>query len=289
VAREKIKCYNVNLLSFSPQFRLSLARGCYDKAVMKRFLFLLSIMMLVTACAPAATTASNVANTATDAVNNATSPSNDVSFDLEPIPQAERWIIAVPNFEVGTSGVKIGEADLSQEGDEFFKELGSGVADIFVTEAFRSNQFRITERAQIDKVLLEQDLATSGRIDPGTAAEVGQITGAELIVVGSVTEFGVTTTGGGGKVLGIFGGSAETVTANIAVDIRVVDAKTAEIIAIGVGRDSRSQTNVQIDILNVIRGLQAGQSGTTIVDIAVRNAIRKAINEAAVSLPRKSL
>jgi curli biogenesis system outer membrane secretion channel CsgG len=195
----------------------------------------------------------------------------------------------VPNFEVGTSGVKIGEADLSKEGDGFFKELGSGVADIFVTEAFRSNQFRITERAQLDKVLLEQDLATSGRIDPGTAAEVGQITGAELIVVGSVTEFGVTTTGGGGKVLGIFGGSAETVTASIAVDIRVVDAKSAEILAIGVGRDSQSQTNVQIDILNVIRGLQAGQSGTTIVDIAVRNAIRKAINEAAVSLPKKTL
>jgi hypothetical protein len=54
-----------------------------------------------------------------------------------------------------------------------------------------------------------------------------------------------------------------------------------------VGRDSQSQSNVQIDILNVIRGLQAGQSGTTIVDIAVRNAIRRAINEAAVSLPRK--
>jgi curli biogenesis system outer membrane secretion channel CsgG len=278
---------DVNLLSFSRWFELFMEWDCYD-AVMKR-LVLLSTILLVTACAPAATTASNAPNAATDAVNTVTHPNGDVSFDLEPIPQAERWIIAVPNFEVGTSGVKIGEADLSQEGDEFFKELGSGVADIFVTEAFRSQQFRITERAQIDKVLLEQDLATSGRIDPGTAAEVGQITGAELIVVGSVSEFGVTTTGGGGRVLGIFGGSAETVTASVAVDIRVVDAKTAEIVAIGLGRDSRSQSNIQIDILNVIRGLQAGQSGTTIVDIAVRNAIRKAISEAAVSLPKKAV
>jgi curli biogenesis system outer membrane secretion channel CsgG len=248
--------------------------------MMRRLLFsLLFLCFFVAACTPA--------TTSTD--SNVTPPNSDVGFELEPIPSPQRWIVAVPNFEVGTTGVKIGEADLSKEGEGFYKELGSGVADIFVTEAFRSNQFRITERAQLDKVLLEQDLATSGRIDPGTAAELGQITGAELIVVGSVTEFGVTTTGGGGKVLGIFGGSAETVTASIAVDIRVVDAKSAEIVAIGVGRDSQSQINIQIDILNVIKGLQAGQSGTTIVDVAVRNAIRRAINEAATSLPKKAV
>jgi curli biogenesis system outer membrane secretion channel CsgG len=237
---------------------------------------LLFLLFFLAACAPVATDP------------NVSVPNTDVGFDVASIPLEQRWIIAVPNFDVGTTGVKIGEADLSKEGEGFYKELGSGVADIFVTEAFRSQQFRITERAELDKVLSEQNLATSGRIDPATAAEVGQITGAELIVLGSVTEFGVTTTGGGGKVLGIFGGSAETVTASIAVDIRVVDAKTAEIVAIGVGRDAQSQTNVQIDILNVIKGLQAGQSGTTIVDIAVRNAIRRAINEAAFSLPKKS-
>jgi curli biogenesis system outer membrane secretion channel CsgG len=241
---------------------------------MRRVLLILALWGYVVACAPATTDTVSVPNT-------------DVNFELPAVPLEQRWIIAVPNFEVGTTGVKIGEADLSKEGEGFYKELGSGVADIFVTEAFRSQQFRITERAELDKVLSEQDLATSGRIDSATAAEVGQITGAELIVLGSVSEFGVSTTGGSGKVLGIFGGSAETVTASIAVDIRVVDAKTAEIVAIGVGRDSQSQSNVQIDILNVIKGLQAGQSGTTIVDIAVRNAIRRAINEAASSLPDK--
>jgi curli biogenesis system outer membrane secretion channel CsgG len=244
--------------------------------MLRYFTALIVLVLLVVACTPASTTDTTIS-----------APNSDVNFEPQPIALEQRWIIAVPNFEVGTTGVKIGEADLSKEGEGFYKELGSGVADIFVTEAFRSQQFRITERAELDKVLSEQNLATSGRIDPATAAEVGQITGAELIVLGSVTEFGVTTTGGGGKVLGIFGGSAETVTASIAVDIRVVDAKTAEIVAIGVGRDAQSQTNVQIDILNVIKGLQAGQSGTTIVDIAVRNAIRRAINEAAVSLPSK--
>ena len=232
---------------------------------------------LLTACTPAA-----------DAANAAASGPSTVDFDLEAIPQSERWRLAVPNFEVRSNTVRIGEADLEEQGEGFFNEIGSGVADIFVTEAFRSQQFVLTERAELDKVLGEQNLASSGRVSQETAAELGRITGAELLVLGSVSEFSVQTTGGGGKVLGVFGGSAETVTATVGVDVRVVDAVTAEIVAIGVGRDRQSQTNVSIDILNVIRGLQAGQSGNTIVDVAVRNAIRKAINEVAFTLPAKT-
>ena len=244
----------------------------YHPGGMKRLLLLL--LLGFTACTPTVETAQ-------------TGETDVVAFTVEPQPQAGRWIIAVPNFEVRSGNVRIGEADLSQEGEGFFKELGSGVADIFVTEAFRSQQFRITERAELDKVLNEQNLAESGRVDSDTAAEVGRITGAELIVLGSLSEFGVSTTGGGGRVLGIFGGSAETVTVRVTVDIRIVDADTAEILAIGNATSQVSQSNVSVDIGNVIRALQAGRSGTTIVDIAVRNAIRGAINEAAESLPTK--
>lgn len=240
-----------------------------------RRLGLLSLLgLILVGCAPAVATTTGSA---------ALEP-----FTVPPRPLEARWIIAVPNFEVRSGNVKIGDADLSQEGEGFYKELGSGVADIFVTEAFRSQQFRITERAELGKVLAEQNLAVSGRVEPSTAAEVGRVTGAELIVLGSLSEFGVTTTGGGGKVLGIFGGRAETVTARVTVDIRVVDAVTAEIVAIGSSTSEVSQSNVQVDMFNVIRALRAGRSGTTIVDIAVRNAIRGAINEAAQNLPAKA-
>ena len=86
----------------------------------------------------------------------------------------------MPNFEVRSNTVRIGEADLEEQGDGFFNEIGSGVADIFVTEAFRAQQFVLTERAELEKVLGEQNLATSGRVSAETAAEVGRITGAQL-------------------------------------------------------------------------------------------------------------
>lgn len=207
---------------------------------------------------------------------------------MKPLPRDERYVIAVPSFTVGAGSVRIGSVDLSKEGDTFYRELGSGVADIFIAEAYESQQFRITERAEIDKVLFEQDLAQSGRVNPATAAALGRIEGAELLVLGSVSEFGVQTTGGGGKVLGIFGGSAETVTARVAVEIRFVDTDTAEIMAIGRGVAEVSQSNVTIDIANVMTNLRVGRTGTTIVDYAVRNAIRSAIENAARSLPPKA-
>lgn len=247
--------------------------GLLESGMMQRFWMIVALAVLA-ACAPVVDTA-------------LTGSADVLEFTLQPKPLEARYVVAVPNFEVRSGNVKIGEADLSKEGGSFYKELGSGVADVFVTEAFRSEQFRITERAELDKVINEQNLASSGRVDSATAAEVGRITGAELIVLGSLSEFGITTTGGGGKVLGVFGGSTETVTARVTVDIRIVDADTAEILAIGSSTSEVSQSNVQIDIANVIRALKAGRSGTTIVDIAVRNAIRGAINEAAASLPSK--
>ncbi len=245
---------------------------------MKRFLFVFAMFAALVACAPSATTGPTKAGDMA---------AGDVAFTLQPKPPEARWIVAVPNFEVRAGDVTIGEADLSGEGPDFYKKLGSGVADIFVTEAFRSEQFRITERAELGKVISEQNLAVSGRVDSATAAEVGRITGAELVILGSLSEFGVTTTGGGGKVLGVFGGSSETVTVRVTVDIRVVDADTAEILAIGSSTSEQSQSNVSFDLGNVLRALRAGRSGTTFVDVAVRNAIRGAIQEAALNLPDK--
>ena len=210
-------------------------------------------------------------------------------FGLPPLPLAERYVIAVPDFEVRSGSVRVGRVDLATEGPDFYRELGSGVADIFLTEAFRSERFRITERSELGEVLQEQNLAQTGRIDPNSAADVGRIIGAELIVLGSLSEFGITTTGGGGRVLGIFGGSTETVTARATVDIRMVDADTAEVVGIGHATSEVSQRNVEVDVGNVLRSLRAGRSGTTIVDLAVRNAIRGAIRDAAEGLPAKGL
>lgn len=208
-------------------------------------------------------------------------------FSSPTLPREERAVIAVPDFSVRAGGIRIAgrPAEEYEAAEGFETELGRGVSDVFATEAFRSGRFIVTERDQLAAVLREQDLATSGRVDPATAAEAGRILGAEVLVLGSVTEFGVEQTGGGGVFFGVIGGRAETVTVRVSVDIRFVDAVTAEVLAIGVGTATASQSDVRIDLWNVVRALGAGRSGTTIIDVSVRNAIRAAIDEAAATFP----
>ena len=130
--------------------------------------------------------------------------------------------------------------------------IGDGMADQLATALVMSNRFIVLERQNLDTVLAEQDLAAAGRIKSGTEAAIGEIEGAELLVVGAVTEFEGAASGGGGS-LGGFGGpligaiAGGLRRAHMAIDMRVVDAKTSRIL-LGVlttpndGSSSRRQT-----------------------------------------------
>lgn len=113
-----------------------------------------------------------------------------------------------------------------------FKQIGDGMRDMLTTTLFNTNRYIVLEREQLGAVLKEQDLAASGRIKKGTEAPTGEIYGADLIITAAVTEFegGAKGVGGGTKVLGVrVGGGVKK--AHIAIDIRIIDAKTSQIVA----------------------------------------------------------
>jgi len=112
-----------------------------------------------------------------------------------------------------------------------FREIGDGMRDMLTTALFNSNRFIVLEREQLETVLKEQDLGAAGRIKKETAAPVGEIYGAELIITAAVTEFegGAQGVGGGTRVLGVtVGGGLKK--AHMAIDVRIIDAKTSQIV-----------------------------------------------------------
>lgn len=111
-------------------------------------------------------------------------------------------------------------------------QIGEGMRDMLTTALFNTNRFIVLEREQLDEVLKEQDLGASGRVKKGTEAPVGEIYGADLIITAAVTEFegSAKGVGGGTKVLGVsVGGGFKK--AHIAIDLRIIDAKTSQIVA----------------------------------------------------------
>jgi len=159
---------------------------------------------------------------------------------MQPTAQVEptAGVQALPPY----SGPKarIAVADFDVKAAKASWEIGSGLREMLVTALVNSNRFSVVERQVLEAVMKEQELSASGAADDTAKIERGKIRTAELIVTAAVTEFepqasgGRAGVGGGGGVGsgilgGILGGALNK--AHMALDIRVVDTSTSEILA----------------------------------------------------------
>ena len=70
--------------------------------------------------------------------------------------------------------------------DEAVRDLGPKVATLVNANLSAEPQIITVERAELEKVLGEQELGLSGTVSPDTAAKVGHLTGAKVLVTGRV-------------------------------------------------------------------------------------------------------
>ena len=123
--------------------------------------------------------------------------------------------------------------------------IGDGMAEMLANALFSTNKYIVLERQSLDDVIKEQDLGASGRVKQETAARIGEIEGAELLIEGTITEFepGTAAAGGGvggvlplpgrgGRVVRGIGGIAGGIkTSHVALIVKVIDAKTSRRLA----------------------------------------------------------
>jgi len=171
-------------------------------------------------------------------------------------------------------------------------QIGDGMADQLTTALFNTNRYIVLERQQLADVMAEQDLGATGRIRGDTAAAIGQIEGAELLITGAVTEFegnaegtsGRSSAGGGllDNVVGAVSGAVKK--SHMAIDIRVIDAKTSRVLLATSVEGSASNVNVG----GMVSGLLgAGGSNTALAgglqsweNTPTEKALRKCISAA---------
>lgn len=108
--------------------------------------------------------------------------------------------------------------------------VGWELSGMLSNELASTGAFRVVERSQLGSVLQEQDLAASGRVRQGTGAATGELTGAQYLVMGTVTSYEENTasTGGGVSFRGISVGGKRS-EAYLAVDLRVIDTTSGEV------------------------------------------------------------
>ncbi len=63
--------------------------------------------------------------------------------------------------------------------------LRKGLADMFITEFAKIEQFQVVERSQLQQIFEEMKLGQSGMLDGNSAQKVGKLLGAQNLLLGS--------------------------------------------------------------------------------------------------------
>jgi len=172
-------------------------------------------------------------------------------------------------------------------------QIGDGMAEMLAHALFATNRFIVLERQSLNDVIREQDLGATGRVSSETAARIGQIEGADLLVGGGITEFEPGSAGAEGKASGrkrnpldIFADILGSIrTSHVALIVKVVDTKTARVVA------SEQVEGKAIDISGMVgigggdlAGVFSGYSKTP-MEKAIRVAIEEAVKLIVAKTP----
>jgi curli biogenesis system outer membrane secretion channel CsgG len=133
-------------------------------------------------------------------------------------------------------------------------EIGHNLSIMLESALIDSGRFVLVEREKLGDVILEQDLAASGRAAKSKVAQKGLIRPARYIATGAVTEVEDQQSGGGGgiSIRGIRVGGSRS-EAQVTVIVKLVDTTTSQIVAKEriVGKAGRTGLNVGLDIAGV--------------------------------------
>ncbi len=120
---------------------------------------------------------------------------------------------------------------------EDFDALRGGIAAVLIDELAQNPAVRVVDRAVINNLISEQNLARDGRVDAATAARVGKLVGARYMVTGSFID--------------AYG--------DFRVTARIIDVETGEIIKVVSNDESMRDRRQMFKIFqNVATKLMAG-------------------------------
>jgi curli biogenesis system outer membrane secretion channel CsgG len=157
-------------------------------------------------------------------------------------------LLALPLIGAAQSKIRVAVMEFENNAASQWSSWGLGKAaqDAMVTALVESGMFSVIERQKLEMILNEQGLGQSGAVTPQSAAKIGKLLGVQILITGSVTEFGKEETGGG--ILGVVGADVETY--RTALDARMLNTTTGEILAVAKGEGSAAGGAIAIKNVN---------------------------------------
>jgi curli biogenesis system outer membrane secretion channel CsgG len=164
-----------------------------------------------------------------------------------PTPQGRKKRVAILDFDYATVHSNVA----ALFGSDI--DVGKGITDLLVKYLVKDGTYSVIERKALDKIMAEQNFSNSDRANPTSAAKLGKLLGVDAIITGSITQFGGETkntniggVGGGLGKIGLGGFGQKKTKAIVAIDARMIDIDTAEILGVadGKGESQRESTKL---------------------------------------------
>jgi len=155
--------------------------------------------------------------------------------------------------------------------------IGRVVTNMLASEIAARAVFTVVERRKLYAILEEQNLAESGLLKPGDGAKIGQLTGAQYLVMGTITAFEPDTET---KVSGgLFRRARVEQTSHgsyLALDLRVVNTTSGEVSYARTIEGHTTGKSMKIDLMQPDAGMQMMQNESDAQ--AVRGAVLEIID-----------
>ncbi len=179
-------------------------------------------------------------------------------------------------------------------------DVGKGIADLLVTKLVQGGQYSVIERKQLDKIMAEQNLGASGRVDEATAARIGKILGVDALIMGSIHSFGRDDKNRGAgtgvsvpvPVFGRVKVGQQKAKAIVGINYRLVATDTAEIFSAGDARGESKREGANIQAAGGVKGVYtdagAGLSNSNFAETIIGEAVYDCVNKLAAQLEEKA-
>jgi curli biogenesis system outer membrane secretion channel CsgG len=210
---------------------------------------------------------------------------------VTPVANSQKRRLAVDAFDysaVKTSVTYVFGNDIN---------IGQGIRAMLTAKMGASKSVVLLEREKLQKLETEQDRGATNRFAQGTKAKIGKLVGADAMLFGDIVIFGRDDTakksaaGGVGrwipKVGGIIGGAADsrkTDKAVVAINLRIVDSETGEVLETAEARGESKRTSTDWGAMaGTWRGAAAANSSMTSSNFA-ETIIGEATNDAVAKI-----
>jgi TolB-like protein len=173
-----------------------------------------------------------------------------------------------------------------QERGREVSELGNKATDLLFANLAAEPELYLVERADLKKILDEQELNVSGLVDPATATKVAQLTGAKILVTGSVLQVD-TSLYVIAKVIGtetsrVLGASVKGgVRDDLGGLVEELAKKVNELVATRSGELVAKPVTRENQLADLKKKLGAGKRPTVVIDVKERHVGQVTIDPAA--------